>query len=47
MFPVFAVMLCCSEDEEFIDEDFFYAGGPLVFFLWHGVLFHCLDLLVL
>jgi hypothetical protein len=23
IFSVFAAMLCCSEDEEFIDEDFF------------------------
>jgi hypothetical protein len=25
MLPIFAAMLCYSEDEEFIDEDFFYA----------------------
>jgi hypothetical protein len=47
IFSIFAAMLYCSEDEEFIDEDFFQACGPPVFCLWHGVLFCYLDLLVL
>jgi hypothetical protein len=33
MFPVFAAMLYCLEDEEFIDEDFFQVGGPPIFCL--------------
>jgi hypothetical protein len=41
-----AVVLCCSEDE-FFDEDFFEEWWPPVICLWHGVLFRCLDLLVL
>jgi hypothetical protein len=32
-FLYIAAMLCCSEDEEFFDEDFFYACEPPVFYL--------------
>jgi hypothetical protein len=39
-----AAMLCCSEDEEFFNEDFFYTCGPPVIYLWHGVLFLLLRL---
>jgi hypothetical protein len=40
-------MLCCSEDEEFFDEDLFYACGHSVICLWRGACFHYLDPLVL
>jgi hypothetical protein len=33
-FLYIAPMLCCSEVEEFFDEDFFQACEPLVFYLW-------------
>jgi hypothetical protein len=46
-FLYIATMLCCSEDEEFFDEDFFQACEPLVFCLWCGILFRCVDLLIL
>jgi hypothetical protein len=32
-FLYIAAMLCCSEVEEFFDEDFFYACEPPVFYL--------------
>jgi hypothetical protein len=37
-----ADMLCCLEE-----ENFFYVCGAPVIYLWCGVLFHCIDLLVL
>jgi hypothetical protein len=40
-------MLCYSDDEEFFDEDFFYVCMPPVIYLWCGVLFRYLDLLVM
>jgi hypothetical protein len=42
----YILLLYCSEEEEFFDENF-YACGPPVICLWHGALFCCLDLLVL
>jgi hypothetical protein len=37
-FLYITAMLCCSEDEEFFDEDFFYACDPSIFWLWCFVL---------
>jgi hypothetical protein len=33
-----AAMICCSEDEEYFDEDFFYAK-PLVICQWQDGVF--------
>jgi hypothetical protein len=46
-FMYIADTLCCLEDKEFFDEDFFESCEPPVFYLWCDVLFHCVDLLVL
>jgi hypothetical protein len=46
-FLYIAAMLCCSEDEESFDEDFFLVCEPPVFCLWCFVsLCRSLDLVI-
>jgi hypothetical protein len=46
-FLYIAAMPYYSKDEEFFDEDFFYACEPPIFCLWCDVLFCYVDLLIL